>query len=81
MEKEEFKEARSKTTKQVVLLVIVVALVLAGFYWVFVRPPLARKNCDKKAHNFASDDGKIHTTSDLTRYDAYYKVCLHRNGL
>lgn len=57
----------------------IILVVFGSFYWVFVRPYAARKNCARKAYSYGynKDYGSLNTED----YDLYYKICLQRNGL
>ncbi len=68
---------KEKITKKVVLIVIAVVVFLSGFYWIFVRPTYARKACNKKALDYASES----KTNTSNNYELFYKICLRNKGL
>lgn len=70
---------KSKITLRLTLITLSVVMLLTGFYWVSVRPTLARKSC----HNKSRDYARYENTDNYSRnkYDSYYSVCLHKNGL
>lgn len=74
-------------------LLIIVLLVLAGFYWYEIRPSSIRSKCNKQVlmeqqysttklekEQLGGDMNKINK-SEREKIDFWYKDCLRDNGL
>lgn len=90
---EESKPKKIKLSKGLIIGASIFVLVLAGFYWVAIRPGKIRAKCDSDskyaaAYNFTLENGYIESKPksldngySMSKYQAGYADCLRKNGL
>lgn len=66
--------------------ILIILLVIGGFYWFQIRPNQIKIKCEQKARILVGDimkeNNSFITNSNFTqRVDEFYKLCLHGNGL
>lgn len=93
-------EKRKKTEKKIKVerLVLVIVLILGAlFYWFSVRPAQIKKECADLVYGYKSCENNeqfenfeeckkslsfLHTMNDITKKsDVYYEQCLRKHGL
>lgn len=69
-----------KVSKSWIIGIAIAVLLLAGFYWISIRPTQIRGKCD----NLARDVARYETNPNMIRksdYNFAYQACLHNRGL
>lgn len=74
----------AKKTKAPYMLIVLVAVSLFGwFYWTQIRPSNIRKTCHQWVVDLPGDVEAFRwdIEDDYGEYNAFYQLCLHREGL
>ena len=71
-----------RVTQRQIAILLAALVVLAGFYWIEVRPVRVRHNCNARAVSYGTEtayDGSKYFNKDA--YQEYYEVCTRKGGL
>ncbi len=60
------------TKKEITLIILVLAILLLGFYWYSLRPYFAKQDCLKQAENFSRSGGQS--------FEQAYDHCMLKKG-
>lgn len=65
-----------------ILIGVIIAAIIGGFYWYEWRPAQARKECGKEAAEKIRKIKNFESTDEIkTWYNLFYKRCLQKHGV